>query len=91
MKRSQSPRSVVGRSDDPWPRWSMAQQWKRSDEGGGQRGEDVAVEPGGVGQQERRSVAAEVVDGQAQAVGRGHEHPAMIVGRGWTRQDRPLA
>ena len=60
-------------------------------QGGGQGGEDVAVEPGGVGQQQRWSVAAEVVDGQAQAVGGGHEHPAMIVGRGWTRQDRPLA
>ena len=91
VKRSQSPRSVVGRSDDPWPRWSMAQQWKRSDRAAARGREDVAVEPGGVGQQQRRSVAAEVVDGQAQTVGGGHEHPAMIVGGGWTRQDRPLA
>ena len=64
----------------PWPRKSSARQWYADREARRQRLEHPAVEPVGVGEQQRRVAgAAEVVDGHDDAVGGGNPvHRAIL-------------
>ena len=72
--------SSGGGSEAPWARSSRAKQRKLGPEMRGQGPEDRAAEAGGVGEKQRRPVAAEVVVGDAHAVGRV-TRPVGRVGR----------
>ena len=73
--------AVGGPVDRPWARRSSPQQWKSAGQRTGQRAEHLGAEAGGMHEQQVVPRAAEVVDGDAESVGRRAPSPARGDGR----------